>query len=285
MKASKAILYSTSGFLVVIWLSSFIISYVSLVAVAAAGGLTYPWVWLWPLLLDAFMCIGSLDVIRRELNSEPTTIAWAVVIGVTLVSTGFNITRADPSVLSWAVHALAPVVCFLSFEVEMGVLRSYFRQIDKISESESSDKIEKIDKKFVNNFVKDFVKSGEKFVNNFVKTDKKNTDKFVKGFVKADKIDKIVNDETGPDVPVITTDSRRNTRKDIANYYREHPEAGYAEVGKAVGVSRQVVRYHVKNLSTLTKVTKLTKSKPLTKSLTKLTKLSGPLNVSGEIIP
>jgi len=65
MKASKVILYATSALLVLIWMSAFIISYVSLVAVATVGGLTYPWVWLWPLLLDAFMCIGSLDVIRR----------------------------------------------------------------------------------------------------------------------------------------------------------------------------------------------------------------------------
>jgi len=94
MKASKVILYATSALLVLIWMSAFIISYVSLVAVATVGGLTYPGVWLWPLLLDAFMCSGSLDVIRRELNGETTTIAWAVVIGVTLVSTGFTVTLA-----------------------------------------------------------------------------------------------------------------------------------------------------------------------------------------------
>ncbi len=121
-------------------MSAFIISYFSLVAVATVGGLTYPWVWLWPMLLDAFMCIGSLDVIRRELNSEPTTIAWAVVIGVTLVSTGFNITLADQSVLSWATHALAPVVCFLAFEIEMGVLRSHFRQHDNVSTLSETDR-------------------------------------------------------------------------------------------------------------------------------------------------
>lgn len=128
MKASKAVLFSTSACLIIIWAASFALSYVSLVDVALAGGLTYPWVWLFPLLLDAFMCIGSLDIIRRELNGEPTRNAWLLVIGVTAVSTCFNITRADPSALSWSVHALAPIVCFLSFEVEMGVLRSHFHQ-------------------------------------------------------------------------------------------------------------------------------------------------------------
>ncbi len=200
MKASRTILYATSGFLVVIWLSSFTFSYVSLVDVATAGGITYPWVWLWPLLLDAFMTIASLDVIRRELNNEPTTIAWVVVIGVTLVSTGFNITRADPSVLSWAAHALAPVVCFLSFEIEMGVLRSHFRHRDNVSEMSDIDK-------------------------------------------------PVVRNGNETEIPEIKPDNRRNVRNKIVTYYQEHPDAGYAEAAKELGVSRQVVRNYVMKLS------------------------------------
>lgn len=41
--------------------------------------------------------------------------------------------------LSWATHALAPVVCFLSFEIEMGVLRSHFRQRDNSSKLSEPD--------------------------------------------------------------------------------------------------------------------------------------------------
>jgi hypothetical protein len=204
MKASRVILYATSGFLVVIWLSSFTISYVSLVDVATAGGITYPWVWLWPLLLDAFMTIASLDVIRRELNNEPTTIAWVVVIGVTLVSTGFNITRADPSVLSWAAHALAPVVCFLSFEIEMGVLRSHFRHRDSVSEMSEVDK---------------------------------------------PVVKPIVRKRNETEIPEIKPDTRKNVRNKIVTYYQEHPDAGYAEAAKELGVSRQVVRNYVMKLS------------------------------------
>jgi hypothetical protein len=183
MKASQAILYSTSGFLVVIWLSSFTISYVSLVDVAIAGGLSYPWVWLWPLLLDAFMTIASLDVIRKEMNREPTLMAWAVVIGVTLISTAFNITRADHNPLSWAVHALAPIVCFLSFEIEMGVLRSHFRHRENRPEILDTGKTQ--------------------------------------------------------------NDKKENIREIISDYYKENPDAGYAEAGKVLGISRQVVRSHV----------------------------------------
>jgi len=130
MKASKAILYATSGFLVLIWSSAFLISYTTLVNVAVSGGLGYPWAYIWPLCLDCFMTIASLDVIRRELNGEPTLPAWIVVVAITIASTAFNVTQAQTTALSWTVHALAPVVCCVSFEIFMGVLRSHFRQRD-----------------------------------------------------------------------------------------------------------------------------------------------------------
>lgn len=219
MNASRVILYATSGSLVVIWLASFAISYMSLVDVAAAGGIVYPWVWLWPLLLDAFMTIASLDVIRREMNNEPTLIAWVVVIGVSLVSTGFNITRADPSVLSWAAHALAPVVCFLSFEIEMGVLRSHFRLRDRNPDTNETSAVKEI----VNPFV------------NVARTDKPEIPSVM-----------TVN---GTEVTEIKRDTPRTVRNKIVTYYQEHPDARYAEAAKELGVSRQVVRNHVMKLS------------------------------------
>ena len=219
MKASRVILYATSGSLVVIWLASFAISYVSLVDVATAGGIAYPWVWLWPLLLDAFMTIASLDVIRREMNNEPTMIAWAVVIGVTLVSTGFNITRADASVLSWAAHALAPLVCFLSFEIEMGVLRSHFRHQDSVPETAETSAVTEIVSAPVDG-------------------------------VSADRSEIAGGmNVKGTEATEIKPEVQRTVRNKIITYYQEHPDAGYAEAGKELGVSRQVVRNHVMKLS------------------------------------
>ncbi|GEM_PF-6383748 len=212
MKASKIVLYATSACLISIWAASFAISYVTLVDVALAGGLTYPWVWLFPLLLDAFMCISSLDIIRRELNGEPTRNAWVLVIGVTAVSTCFNITRADPSVLSWSVHALAPVVCFLSFEVEMGVLRSSFRQHDNIPEACEAGEAE-------------------------TEASEAKTIPIVKASVTS--------------VPIVKPKpDNQNITGIISEYYRNNPTSSYAEAGKALGISRQVVRANVIKMST-----------------------------------
>jgi len=154
------------------------------------------------------------------LNGETTTIAWAVVIGVTLVSTGFNITLAGPSVLSWATHALAPVVCFLAFEIEMGVLRSHFRQHDNGSKMSETDKNAKPD---VKGNVKPVVSVAKENVRNNVRVFK-------------------------PEIPDVK-ETKRDIQNRILNYYTLHPDAGYAEAGKALGISRQVVRTNVLKMS------------------------------------
>jgi hypothetical protein len=51
------------------------------------------------------------------------------------------------------------------------------------------------------------------------------------------------------EIPEIKPDTRRNVRNKIVTYYQEHPDAGYAEAAKELGVSRQVVRNYVMKLS------------------------------------
>jgi hypothetical protein len=243
------------------------ISYTTLVAVAVSGGLGYPWAWAWPLCLDSFMTIASLDVIRREMNGEPTLPAWIVVITVTLVSTGFNITRADPSIISWGVHALAPLVCFLSFEIEMGVLRSYFR-------SQENDIPDNVVKAPIVNVVTPDVKTASVAqapvvrmpVPEIVRSDNIVTPPVVKAdvivpVVKPDNVVilPIVKPITSmPDgvkaVPAMGIDrpeNNRGMRSKIIEYYRTHSssDVGYAEVARALGTSRQVVRNNVIKLS------------------------------------
>ncbi|MCX6699386.1 MAG: hypothetical protein NTV68_05595 [Methanomicrobiales archaeon] len=47
-----------------------------------------------------------------------------------------------------------------------------------------------------------------------------------------------------PGLLITHTFSRR-----AQNYYTQHPDAGYAEAGKALGISRQVVRTNVLKMS------------------------------------
>ncbi len=45
-------------------------------------------------LLNFFISICSLNVIRREMNHKSALPAWVVVVAVTILSTRFNVTRA-----------------------------------------------------------------------------------------------------------------------------------------------------------------------------------------------
>jgi len=44
-------------------------------------------------------------------------------------------------------------------------------------------------------------------------------------------------------------ETKRDIQNRIQNYYTQHPYAGYAEAGKALGISRQVVRTNVLKMS------------------------------------
>lgn len=207
MNEKRWILWSSLFILSIIWCCSFAISYVSLADVAYANGIDYPWAWMWPLLLDAFMSISSLDVIRRELNHEPTWSAWLIVIAVTILSTGFNITRAFPTPLSWCVHALPPVICFLSFEVVMGLLRSTIGKVSPGCQPISGDVVTNAGD----------VVAGDRDVVTCCQGDSE----VVKSVVKDD------------------------TRNIIWQFYQENPRVSYSEIAEKIGVSRQAVRASV----------------------------------------
>ena len=44
-------------------------------------------------------------------------------------------------------------------------------------------------------------------------------------------------------------ETKRDIRNRIQNYYTQHPDAGYTEAGKALGISCQVVRTNVLKMS------------------------------------
>ncbi|MCX6699302.1 MAG: hypothetical protein NTV68_05150 [Methanomicrobiales archaeon] len=51
-----------------------------------------------------------------------------------------------------------------------------------------------------------------------------------------------------PEMPDVK-ETKRDIQDRIQNYYTQHPDAGYAEAGKALGISRQVVRTNVLKMS------------------------------------
>ena len=242
MNPSRWILWSSITILSVIWCCSFAISYVSLAEVAYANGIAYPWAWMWPLLLDAFMSISSLDVIRREMNHESALPAWVVVVAVTILSTAFNVTRAYPTSLSLCVHALPPVICFASFEVVMGVLRSDLRRVSLGCQVVSHDVVTASaevvtgDRQVVEGD-RDVVIGCQDVV-----TASAEVVKVATGVVTG--CQEVTTEFREPSINECV-ETKGNARNLIWLLFQENPEASYSEVAKKIGVSRQAVRASV----------------------------------------
>ena len=167
------------------------------------------------------MSISSLDVIRREMNHESALPAWVVVVAVTILSTAFNVTRAYPTSLSLCVHALPPVICFASFEVVMGVLRSDLRRVSL----------------------------GCQVVSHEVVTDAGHVVTASAEVVKGNKdvvtgCQEVTTEFRGASIED-GVETKGNARNLIWLLFQENPEASYSEVAKKIGVSRQAVRASV----------------------------------------
>ena len=75
------------------------------------------------------------------------------------------------------------------------------------------------------------------------------------GVVKPDVMVAKENVRNNVNVCKPETPDVKETKQDIQNriqhYYTQHPDAGYAEAGKVLGISRQVVRTNVLKMSQL----------------------------------
>ena len=97
--------------------AGFALSYQALHAYALSNGIGFNLAWLWPLVIDGFMIVISLSILRASLLEEPVKYLWGLAILATGVSIIFNIAHAPPTLAGRAVAMVAPVAMFLAFEV------------------------------------------------------------------------------------------------------------------------------------------------------------------------
>jgi DNA-binding transcriptional ArsR family regulator len=245
--------------MVIIWIAAFSISYVGLAEVAFENGMKYPWAWIHPFLLDAFMCITSLDVIRREMNHEPTYTAWILVVAVTATSTIFNITLADPTPMSYAVHALAPIVCFLSFEVVASIIRSDIIRSDirhKYISKESDEHQIPNETETKNDLIpqiKNMKIESEHPVEEttpydlFQETEKEKTTN--------DDLEELKStdpENNKPQFKIVKKNVKTgSTRNKIQKYLEANPDASYAEIARKFKIAQPTARKHYLKLAEL----------------------------------
>lgn len=145
---NTALSVSTSVLTVLLTFSAFALSYSVLYELALAHGFQ-PWLaWLWPLSLDAFVIIATIAVVRNSLRGETTKYPIFLVGAFTLLSIVLN--TVDVNNLTWlaefdpwvtrtirgsiyvSVHALPPIVVFLSIELAASIGKSEVKRYAEI---------------------------------------------------------------------------------------------------------------------------------------------------------
>ena len=102
----------------------FRLSYQALHRVAVDNGVTENSAWMFPVLVDGGIVLGSMGVVRALAARRATRPYWVVVIGFTVVSWAFNVSNAPATAGGWAVATVAPLAQMVALELGMQELRA-----------------------------------------------------------------------------------------------------------------------------------------------------------------
>lgn len=132
-KIQTKIAWLTSGFVLLIAIGSFVLSYNSLHQVALSNGINQELSYLWPFLVDFPLVVFSLCAIIAYLHKESTWQIWSLVAGYVIATMGFNVIHAWPEILPALatrviVTCVPPLSLLLSFELLMMQLKNSIKR-------------------------------------------------------------------------------------------------------------------------------------------------------------
>ena len=124
----KMISWLSAVAVALIALFSFAISYVAQQELAGAAGI-HPWLtYVFPLIIDGFIVVASLSVLRNSLVGESSKYQWSMVGLFTVLSVAFNAAHAYDVLLGLTIlglpvtlipHVAMPIALFFGFEMLM----------------------------------------------------------------------------------------------------------------------------------------------------------------------
>jgi ribosomal protein S25 len=117
-------------------LSAAILSFSGLLKLALDAGFPIELAWLFPIMIDGMIVVGSLGVIASALVGVSTWYMWLLTLLGVAASVVGNIAAAPADLLSQTVHAAPPLVFALSVE---GLLRVYRTQAAALIAGEGFD--------------------------------------------------------------------------------------------------------------------------------------------------
>ncbi len=127
-RATSALNRGTTSGVVGLALAGFAMSYDALHSLAAQQGVPAALAWLWPLVVDGFIVVASLSVVRAVAEQRRAVYPWTLVLAFSAISVAFNIVHAAPTLVARLVAAIPPAALVLSFELLMRQLRAALRQ-------------------------------------------------------------------------------------------------------------------------------------------------------------
>ena len=123
-RTARALNGGTSWGVIGLAVAGFAMSYDALHALAVEQGVFAPLAWLWPLVVDGFIVVASLSVVRAVADGRRATYPWLLVLAFSGISVAFNVVHAAPTLVARLVAAIPPAALVLSFELLMRQVRA-----------------------------------------------------------------------------------------------------------------------------------------------------------------
>jgi hypothetical protein len=122
-RATRALNRGTTCGVIALAVAGFTMSYDALHSLAVEQGVPTPLAWMWPLVVDGFIVVASLTVVRAVADGRHAVYPWLLVLAFSSISVAFNVVHAAPTAVARFVAAIPPTALVLSFELLMRQLR------------------------------------------------------------------------------------------------------------------------------------------------------------------
>jgi hypothetical protein len=122
-RATRALNRGTTSGVLGLAVAGFTMSYDALHSLALTQGVPPALAWMWPLVVDGFIVVASLSVVRAVADGRHSVYPWVLVLAFSSILVAFNVVHAAPTMVARFVAAIPPTALVLSFELLMRQVR------------------------------------------------------------------------------------------------------------------------------------------------------------------
>lgn len=243
-------------------LFSFAISYVAQRELAVAAGI-HPWLtYIFPLVIDGFIVVASLSVLRNSLVGESSVYQWSMVALFTLLSVGFNAAHAYDVLLDLTLfglpvtlipHVAMPVALFFGFEMLMRQIHNAIERAGSIKRLADLN-AEMVQKRSELEALLNESRAQLEHLNTEVSTLEQERNRLRSEIAELQREQQTILLHLGKGngdlqkANVARTMGKQQALTALVNFYRSHPTASLADAGKEINRSKATVSHYLAEL-------------------------------------